>query len=545
MKEYLEKYRSRIALIGVFVFLIHGAKLNSAIIGIDTEDLIHIRGDFYGGWLNTGRQGLIALKWLMDSLGFNPYLAGLLTVLFFGLAVSAFFLLWDRMLPLKCRKGMIAWAAGGMFLIAHPVLTEQFYFTLQSVEICLGMLLTAAALYLVTRYREIGGRWRLAGSILILLLTFSVYQAFVVLFIFGTVSVLLPEAIAVLAREGQKEEKVSAGMLLKGIVPYLGVFLVAFCINTLITTIFFSASDYLGGQIIWGKFAWLDNLRAIAGHVVKVLTGYQSLHYHFTFGLLSVIVFCLVIMKMTGGVKGRNSAVTSDKNPRERSMAEPYEKRGGAVAVILFYFAALLLTPFLMTLICGGAPAVRSQLVLPFVTGYLAYLAVSLLPSEDIREKINCKIVTLLVALVCVAGIFSETATTMSLYYTDRMRYDQDVSLGRELITEIERAAGGEELPVAVIGRKPFSGNHACVLGEIIGKSFFDHDVEVDPQYYWSTRRALGFLHTLGADYKQVGIEQFGNAVQEAADMPVWPAEESVQVRDGMVLIKLSEPGRE
>ncbi len=55
VKEYLEKYRSRILLTGLFVFLLHGANLNSDIIGIDTEDLLHLQGDFFGGWLRTGR----------------------------------------------------------------------------------------------------------------------------------------------------------------------------------------------------------------------------------------------------------------------------------------------------------------------------------------------------------------------------------------------------------------------------------------------------------------------------------------------------------
>ena len=82
MKEYFEKYSSRILLMGLFVFLIHGAKLHSGIVGIDTEDIIHIQNDFYGGWLNTGRQGLWFLKWITNSLNFQPYMAGLLTIIF-------------------------------------------------------------------------------------------------------------------------------------------------------------------------------------------------------------------------------------------------------------------------------------------------------------------------------------------------------------------------------------------------------------------------------------------------------------------------------
>lgn len=540
MKEYLEKYRCRVILMLIFVFLIHGAKLHSEIIGIDTEDLIHLQGDFYGGWHNTGRQGLIALKWLTNSLTFRPYLAGMLTLVLFGLAVSAFFLLWDRMFKAKCvdgqenkASGKFAWIAGGMLLIAHPVITEQFYFTIQSVEICIGMLLTAVALYLIWSFRDRGGMFKPAAATILLLLPFSSYQIFVVLFIFGTVAVLFLEGIAKL----KTGEDISAGKLLKGIASYLAVFLSAFAVNTIITKLFFSSSDYLGGQILWGELPVLDNLRAIGGHLFRALTGYDSVHYHFSFGLLCIASLILLI----------------------RFWVRFGKQKKGVVAVLFFYFIALLSTPFLMTVICGGAPAVRSQLVLPFLTGFLAYTDIVLLKmdnemqkaevgndtatkgSVELRNKYMRGIAVAGVTAICVVGIWGQTQTTMSLYYTDRMRYEQDAFLGRELIEEIKKVAGDEKMPIAVIGGIPFSGNNACVDGEVIGKSFFDYDTKVKPKYYWSTRRILGFLHTLGADYPQVDASRFGNAKIESDYMPVWPAEGSVQIRDRMLIIKLSE----
>jgi len=517
VKEYFEKYRSRILLMGLFVFLIHGAKLHSGIVGIDTEDLIHIQKDFYGGWLNTGRQGLYLLKWLTDSLQFQPYMAGLMTLLFLAAAVSAFFLLWDKVTGKM--SPVWAWIVGGLFLISHPILTEQLYFTLQSVEISLALLNTVVVLYLITKYRECGGIWRMILGIALLVLNFSVYQALVVVFIFGTVSVLLAESITKIKTEAE----ITGKELLKGIFPYLAVFVTAFLINSVITKLFFSVSDYLSGQILWGKFAIMDNFRAIAGHILKSLTGYEGIHYHFSFGLL-----CIMILGLVGytvfSVKG--------------------EKKGSGI-VVLFYLVALLATPFLMTLVCGGAPVIRSQLVLPLLTGFLAYTVAGML-AESFSQGgktpfVIYKIGFVVTVLICVVGIWSQTATTQSLYYTDEMRYEQDAALGRALISEIDRVRGRFNLPVVVVGNKPFTGNHACVTGEIIGKSFFDHDVEVEPKYYWSTRRIVGFFHVLGADYEQAAQSKFPGAVAYSADMPVWPAEGSIQLYDSMVIVKLSE----
>lgn len=520
MKEYFEKYRSRMILLGAFVFLIHGAKLHSGMIGIDTEDIIHIQGDFYGGWLNTGRQGLYALKWLMDSLAFNPYMAGLITLIFFAASVSAFFLLWDRALAQERHSKVLPWVVGSLFVIAHPIITEQFYFTLQSVEISIGFLLTVVSLYLVMKYCEERGLWRLFAASVILILNFSIYQAFVVLFIFGTVSVLLADSISELQR-GNEITDITAKRLLKGFVPYLVVFLVAFSINTWITKLFFGSSDYLGDQILWGKFDVLDNFRAIAGHVLKVLTGYGQVHYHFSFGFLCIAVAGLVMFTCFPFVKEK----------RQR----------GVVFVVLFYLAALFVTPFLMTVICGGAPVIRSQLVLPFLTGFLAYLAVSLLAGYVQTQRFSWRFAAAVLALVCVAGIWGQTSTSMSLYYTDELRYVQDEYLGRELITEIDKVQGMQNLPVAIVGTKPFSPNNACVIGEMIGKSFFDHDADVEPAYYWSTRRMLGFLHVLGADYNQAHAYRFNDVAAYSEGMPSWPEEGCVAIYDGMIVVKLSD----
>lgn len=519
MKEYFEKYRSRIVLMGLFVFLIHGAKLFSVNIGIDTEDLIHIQGDFYGGWLNTGRQGLYVLKWLTDSLQFQPYMAGLLTLIGFTAAVSGFFMLWDKVTGETA--GMGAWVAGGLFLVSHPIMTEQFYFTLQSVEICIGLLSTVAVLYLLVEYGKGGGFWRLLLGTVLLVLNFSIYQAFVVIFIFGTVSVLFLDTVTKM----KKEENITAKGLLAGVFPYLGVFFAAFLINSVITKLFFSVSDYLGGQILWGKFEVIDNFRAIAGHVLKALTGYEGIHYHFSFGLL-----CIMIAVLTIGLCLRYLRT---------------QKKKSVMAVVLFYLAAVFVSPFLMTLVCGGAPVIRSQLVLPLLTGFLAYLALVLLGKKGCNTEKRTHLLhtggMVLAVLICVVGIRFQTSMTQSLYYTDEMRYEQDAALGRELIQEIDRVRGRFTLPVAIVGNKPFSGNHACVTGEIIGKSFFDHDVDVEPKYYWSTRRMLGFFHVLGTDYEQAAKEKFADVVNYSKDMPVWPAEGSIQLYDSMVIVKLSE----
>lgn len=520
MEANFRQYRKLFFLQALMVFLIHGAKLNSDIIGIDTEDLIHLQGGFYGGWLNSGRQGLVLLKYLLGNGEFNPYFSAGMTLLLFAAAAGAFCLLWDSALG-KTGDGSVcrvSWAAAGLLWISHPVWAEQFYFSLQSMEIALGMLFTAAALYLTGRFARKPGPGAFLGSLFLLLLTFSSYQAFVAFFIFGTVTILFLEALQ--SARGQQEQ-VGAKALLGKIVPYFAVFMAAFVLNMVITRLFFSHSDYLQNQIFWGSSSVKECLQRIISHIIKVFSGYQSAFYSAGFGALALLVLALLLVFLKKNCQGR------------RALA----------GVIVFYYLALLCTPFLMTIVLGGIPTVRSQLVLPAAAGFLGYCLVFLMRELKGQGKRNFWEKALLccgLALCLVCGL-EQAKVTAGLYYTDRCRYEQDKALGYALLERIEQVNFRQEsLPVVIVGHRDFSPNNACVQGEVIGQSFFAYDLDVEPVSYWSTRRMVGFLHTLGADLYQPPREWLDGALEYSTYMPEWPSEGSVQIKDGMLIIKLS-----
>lgn len=521
VKKYLEKYRGRLFVTGLFVFLLHGAKLHSDIIGIDTEDLIHLQDDFYGGWLHTGRQGLVFMKYLCGNAEHNPYFSGAMTLLLFTAAVAAFLGLWEYT---GGRKGSIwAWAAGALLWTSHPAMTEQFYFALQSMEICMAIGLTVLALYGSRQAADTirnghGWDWKAVlwavCSAAVLILTFSSYQIFVVLYIFGTVALLLLQAL----KEISEGTEVSGGILFRRILPYCAIFLTAFLLNTLITQLFFGTSGYLQGQIFWGQASAKDCLHGIAGHVLKAFTGYDSIFYNAGLGVLALFDLVLLIAFLSG---------------RERKVK-------GRTGMVIFFYLGILVTPFMMSVILGGTPAMRSQLVLPAATAFLGYLGIWL-SQQTGKGNIRARgVLTGCAVLICMVSGIEQAKVTESLYYTDRCRYEQDAALGRELIGRVEEVNPQGVFPVIVIGGREFSGNAACVTGEVIGRSYFNYDREVEPEYYWSTRRILGFLHILGAEYEQVPEEWIEDAVADSRDMPVWPARDSVQVSEGVVIVKLS-----
>ncbi len=520
MKTGMEKYRSHLWGIGLLVFLLHSAKLNSNVIGIDTEDLIHLGRDFYGGWLTTGRQGLVFLKYLLGNGSFHPYFAGLMTLVMLFLAVAAFLLLWDHVWDWgkKTGYGVAAWLFGGLLWISHPILVEQLYFSLQGMEICLCFVLTAGALYLSRRWVEGSGRKRFlffAAAAVILLITFSSYQIFVVLYIFGAVTLLFLQCLSALCGDNA----LSAGALWKRIGLYAALFLTAFGINMAVTRLFFSTSDYLQQQILWGTGAFVDNLRNIVHHVRQALTGADSIFYHWTYGLLCVTAL-LQLLLMIRKHRGRN--------------------KRGSLLMAVFLFLSVMAMPFLMTVVIGGTPIVRSQLILPVMTGFLAYLNIALLQQAVLPGRRASICAAAVLAAACAAGGVEQARMTEALYYTDRCRYEQDVAVARQLIRELERV-NRWDLPVAVVGKLEFEPNNACVQGEIIGKSFFDYDTEVEPLNYWSTRRILGFFHTLGADFEQLPADRMDEALEYSTCMAMWPEYNCIELSDDFAVIKLSD----
>lgn len=502
--------------------------------------MLHLQGDFYGGWLHTGRQGLVFLKYLFGNAQFNPYFSGIMTLLLFTAAVAAFLGLWSRTGGGSGpgRLGVCAWGSAALLWISHPAMAEQFYFSVQSMEICMAMILTALALYLSFQWTGGRGFPCAAAGVGILVLTFSSYQIFVVLYIFGTVTVLLLQAL----QEISGGAEITGKILLKRIIPYCTVFLVAFLLNTLITRLFFSSSGYLQNQIFWGRASTKDCLHAIAGHILKALTGYDSIFYNPVLGVLVLFDLILLTAFLTGRCKGKR----------------------GVCLTVLFFYAAVLVTPFMMTVVLGGTPAIRSQMVLPAATGFLGYLGIRLLQlqAESLRGR-RGQVLLVCAAAICLAGGLEQAKVTETLYYTDSCRYEYDAALGRSVIERIEQAnqeaakqlqeeqegqpdsAGqsysAERLPVVVVGSRDFTGNNSCLVGEVIGRSFFDYDTDVGTEFFWSTRRILGFLHTLGADYNQVPEEWMGRVREYSENMPAWPAEGCVQAIDGMIIVKLSD----
>lgn len=521
---------NRISLI-VFLtatLLLHGGMLLGKAIGIDTEALFYYGDDFYQGWLNSGRQGLMLLKIITFTRNFNPYIAGVLTIIMTSVAC----IMWTYLLYVVTDiDRILANTTFGLIIIAHTIITEQMYFRIQSAEIITGFAFTALAILLeynlltgrsgliVNRAKLVAGREKFKLTpgmvicwIIVLLLNiwcFSIYQVMIPLHIFGCAVVLLLHYLF-------KTEKHPWLLTFK----FAGIFLVSFVINEIITLLFFNGSSYLNNQIYWGSSSFATCLYQIASHIIRAAVLGKRIYFAPTFFLMALILLTDIVMYAKAN---------------QKKLVYPIIVAIGCLAA-----------PFYMTILCGGEVVIRSQLVLPFALAFMAYSIMLLVPFIKENNNISIKqkkIITLLGLVLIIVTITEQGVLTLRLNHTDKVRYDADEKLAYSMIKDIDELQNAEKtLPVYFVGNIPAKLDAMSIkTGDVIGYSFFDWDTLPEPYSYHSSLRIIGFMSTLGTTYTEPDTAGMEFACQKAESMANYPQNGSVQRIDDIIIVKLSD----
>lgn len=525
--HFVKRNRYVILLLGIFTCLIHGDKLFSTNNGIDTEKIIFEGEEIYESWLGIGRQGLVFLKWMLGQRHYNPYFAGMLALLFLAVSTIVFTFLFELV---RSERGGDTHKPGqrfltfafGLLLITHPILTEQLYFSLQGAEVTLAFILCGVSLLFAHR------RHLLLGM-LFLLPALGVYQAMAPLYLFGIVALVCLHGMCVSGGIRVKEEVLYAARL-------TAVFLSSFVLNQMITGMFFSKTRYLTNQIQWNREQIWEGILRITSHVRDVFLG-NGIFYFAGFFWLAVGLAMVIIWKL----------FLRENFPRKNFPVVPTEKekvsKQNVCVVIwnLLLVLALYASPFYLTIVLGERPVIRGQLALPFVMGFLAYLlGVLLQESEKNRLTAMGK---LFLSILVLYTVWQETDVTCRLYYTDAVRYQEDLWLAGNLEQDVIKFTGKCDYrgTVVFIGKRKAPGNCASLTGDVMGQSLFAWDTDVEPVNFWSSSRIIGFMHCMGTNYRAPTAEQTALALEASRDMPCYPADGSMAWCGDMVVVKLSE----
>lgn len=437
MKSFFKTYYKQLILIFVIMFFCYLFYFQS-ILSIDTENFINDRESLLLSWIGINRFSLVILKNIF-KFPFYILLTRIITFIFFFISVSIYsylFTNWLNNKDVKTNKILIYIVS--LFIGLSPIFAEQFDFTLQSLEVSLGLVLLGVTFVLIDVYINSSKKWIVALIVSLISFIFGLYQAFVPLFISLSCFYLLTHD--------------SAGNF-KRYLKLLGfIFLISLTIRGIIGYVFKNliyhfSSDYLLNNFNWFSKGIFHNILVIGYIGVSTLLG---LSYYHLFSYL--IIFIIGIVNLF-------------KRKKE-----------------LIIFIVLAVSPFLLTILTASSVAYRAQFNYIFT---LVLMTIYLLNSIDKKKIVN--FILILGLLITIR----EGVTTFNLLYMDKERYLNDIQVASYIKKNVKQNSCLE-----VIGNYD---NKIRFKGETLGRSFYNWDSESS---MGSNIRANGFLKSLGYNYK-------------------------------------------
>lgn len=127
----------------------------------------------------------------------------------------------------------------------------------------------------------------------------------------------------------------------------------------------------------------------------------------------------------------------------------------------------------------------------------------------------------------------------LNMQYTEDLRYREDAIVAQTIATDLGRIEEAEGMPVIFVGERKAKLNQAAKPTDIYGYSFFqwDHSLGNPTGATW---RVVGFMKTLGIDV-EAESKYRNKAVKAAEDMPCYPQEGYIKVKENYVVIKMSD----
>lgn len=501
-KNFIKKNKIAIFLLVVIIAITYGIKLYNLSISIDNEAAIVTADSIYSAWDSMGRIGLTFLKKILGVSVYNPYLAistMIVLLLFICILYTSIF-----EYILKDLKSWHFLVFSSIF-VTSPILAEQLGFVMQSVEVLIGMACLGLALLLFFKYLEDGEKNKIIFIIILLIFSFSIYQALSTVFVSFAISTVLLYYI-----KNKPTSKCVWFIIIKLIVVFFLSYILYYCM----TLLYFkfsgiSRTDYTGDQIKWGILGLKQILCNLKNYI---LSSYFAKNIHYNYNLLITTIFVILY-----------------------ALSQMLQKKYN----YLFYLIiiALLISPFFMGIILGDTPSIRTELCKVYTIAFLNMFILYLLDAEKVMlfEKA-------LMLLIVVLSINNQIIHTTRLYYTEYITNLEQYTISEKISSEIEDITG-EYSPkenIIFVGRLNLNRNESCYNKsqlELVGYSFY----EVSFSTSHGTYLMRNYMKTLGYNYVYPTNEQIESAELNSKSMPSWPQKGSIQKFDNYVIVKLSD----
>lgn len=471
--------------------LTYGYEIANWTMTIDEEIWSYVtKIEFARGWIGDGRWGIALLKLVLPFHKVLPFFNGLCAVIVVG--ISAFFLgsIFQTYIPSK-----LAAIGAAIMFVTMPIHSYYLMFDTFAVELGIGFLVVIISGYYCVQWCFDNQISKLIIAVSGMTFVLAIYQSYYQVFVCMVCALLLLDLLG--SYRGIKKERSNKEYLLS-IIKCGGVLVASSIVYMLINIIlqhFFYKSDYVLGYFRWSYVDFKTCIQQVIVYLKWLFTSPDSLFEGGAILKLSyffnIIIFILVLIKIKG-------------------------KRG----IILLLNLGMILSICSNYILFAGALPLRTLQVIPIYCSFVFFMI-----SCIIDKKIWSKIV---VVVVCVISLY-QSSLVVELFYSENVRQEQDKALLNRIIIKIEDLELGEypEYPIVITGNHEWNGQYK-IETEQFNLSMFNTP-EIFRKYKW--------ISVSGYTFVTPTVEQQTRAEELAKNMPLWPYEGSVDIKENMIIV--------
>jgi hypothetical protein len=272
-----------------------------------------------------------------------------------------------------------------------------------------------------------------------------------------------------------------------------------FLMNALAQKFITPAYGYIGSLVGWNRDAtYWEVISRVSKGIIEIYLG--------TYGSsgkilgVSVALFVILILK-------------------EILYKQGYLQKIAVLSICIFFFVS----PFVTAIALGNMLPARSLSGLPLFLGGIWLILLTNIKDLPLKK----------LTIACGAFLlFFQIQYLNALFYGDYLRYQSDISMGRQIIHQIEiNGYDYRRYPIVFLGQHKFDSSKLISEINSGGRSFFDDT----SQAY----RITYFLRTLGFNVLMPSGAESSKALSQQLD-EVWPRPGSVVFRENLIIVKLS-----
>lgn len=506
--QYLKESKLLILILSLFIFFAYGFPLTQFTLSIDEENAMFSEDDYaISVWSEQGRYGISLIKYIFNTIHGNSLTNTFLALVF--LLVTA--LIWAYNFNIV-RKVKQKWDTGALIFtlvfLTFPAYAENIGFSMMSFEFGFGWIAIAVSGLFLTRWvlfqKSI---YYAVGAIVLNIFAISIYQSFIGVLISSIVMVTL---LHVISRDTE-DERFSLSELFKVMVKYAVVFALSVIVYKIIEYIFLlflPPSAYITSFYHWGYYSPAIIIKDLLNYFGRVLSGKMIYGSWVIIPTMFVLLIAL-ILNMYKAIKQKNKK-------------RPFS----SIAILIILLA---ISPFAMPILLGTPLLIRVNLAISIFVACTWLYVYEMLKNKKTVYRAG------LVIFILYVG-FSQSWAISRLFYGDYNRYQEDVAMAQQVnfrIQELRKDETSQE-PVVFLGNYKQVDRVNIIKQEVIGYSFFEWD---NINY----NRMINFMHSLGYKYVIPTQQQRELAIRNSTNMPVWPLKGSVALKDGLIMVNLSE----